>query len=264
MLYIAGNCFKSAIKVSHKEMSKNKIPIINYVKEFTCNENETYNEYNRLLNFIDSRTMIALKLSSLNFNENLINKLIESYKKKNINILIDAENSKDNNLYNQIVNRLILRHNDEDYRILKTYQMYRLDSFQQLNNDINLFSKYNKNIGVKLVRGAYWNSEKNNGQLFTSKYDTNLNYNNAIKFLDGIDSYNILATHNKDSIELGLKMKSKFKYAHLLDMNTKIYDKLAKTENVHVYIPYGPFYDMVPYLLRRLYENMDMVKYMIK
>ena len=264
MLYIAGNCFKSAIKVSHKEMSKNKIPIINYVKEFTCNENETYNEYNRLLNFIDSRTMIALKLSSLNFNENLINKLIESYKKKNINILIDAENSKYNNLYNQIVNRLILSHNDEDYRILKTYQMYRLDSFQQLNNDINLFSKYNKNIGVKLVRGAYWNSEKNNGQLFTSKYDTNFNYNNAIKFLDNVHSYNILATHNKESIELGLKMKSKFKYAHLLDMNTKIYDKLAKTEDVHVYIPYGPFYDMVPYLLRRLYENMDMVKYMIK
>ena len=102
--------------------------------------------------------------------------------------------------------------------------MYRLDSFQQLNNDINLFSKYNKNIGVKLVRGAYWNSEKNNGQLFTSKYDTNLNYNNAIKFLDGIDSYNILATHNKDSIELGLKMKSKFDVAlkSLHDLNREI------------------------------------------
>lgn len=82
MLYIAGNCFKSALRISKKEMSKNKIPIINYIKEFTRNENDTYNEYNRLINYIDSKTMIALKLSSLNFNEELINKLIENYKKK--------------------------------------------------------------------------------------------------------------------------------------------------------------------------------------
>ena len=263
-MYVAGNCYRSGLIVAKKELAKNKIPILNYIKEFTNNEYDTFNEYNHLLKHINSSTKIAIKLSSFNFNEKLINNLIENYKRKNISILIDAENSNNNKLYNQIANRLILSHNDDNYRIIKTYQMYRMDSFQQLSNDINLFSKYNKNIGVKLVRGAYWNSEKSNGQLFTKKYDTDINYNNAVRFLDNVDSYNILATHNKQSIDLGLKMKSKFKYAHLLDMNTKIYDKLAKTEDVHVYIPYGPFYDMVPYLMRRLYENMDMVKYMLK
>ena len=30
------------------------------------------------------------------------------------------------------------------------------------------------------------------------------------------------------------------------------------------YIPYGPYKEMIPYLTRRLYENMDTIKYMYK
>ena len=142
--------------------------------------------------------------------------------------------------------------------------MYRKDSFKQLENDITLFNNYDKKIGIKLVRGAYWNSEKHNGQLFTSKFETDQNYNNAINFLDEIDGFKLLATHNQDSINLGMSKKSDFKFAHLLDMNVSFYDKVSKSKDVYTYIPYGPFLNMIPYLTRRLYENLDMVKYMIK
>ena len=41
------------------------------------------------------------------------------------------------------------------------------------------------------------------------------------------------------------------------------YQELANVgEKVNVYIPYGPYTQMIPYLTRRMYENMDMLKYM--
>ena len=31
--------------------------------------------------------------------------------------------------------------------------------------------------------------------------------------------------------------------------------------NKATYIPYGPYKEMIPYLIRRLYENIDQIKY---
>ena len=262
MLFVAGNSIKCALHVSKKQILKNRIPIINYIKEFSNNEKSTYEEYLKILPLLNENSNVAIKLSSFNFNEPLINEMIYKYKLKKINIFIDAEDSTNNKLYHTISNRLILSHND-DLNLIKTYQMYRKDSFKQLENDINLFENYRKKIGIKLVRGAYWNNEKNNGQLFNSKFDTDLSYNNAINFLDDVDGFKLLATHNHDSINLGMSKKSNFKFAHLLDMNTNFYNKIADKEEVYTYIPYGPYMNMIPYLTRRLYENMDMVKYMI-
>ena len=39
-------------------------------------------------------------------------------------------------------------------------------------------------------------------------------------------------------------------------------NKYNKVEgNINVYIPYGPYNKMVPYLGRRLFENLDTIKY---
>lgn len=43
-------------------------------------------------------------------------------------------------------------------------------------------------------------------------------------------------------------------------MRESIFNDL-NNENVHVYIPYGSYREMIPYLIRRLYENIDMLKY---
>ena len=142
--------------------------------------------------------------------------------------------------------------------------MYRKDSYDQITTDNRLFTDNKIKFGAKIVRGAYWNTENKNGELFVCKKETDNSYNKIIDYLDNIDCYTILATHNDESIDLGISKKSNFKYAHLLDMNTKKYEKIKKNNEVFVYIPYGPYISMIPYLTRRLYENIDMIKYMFK
>ena len=262
MRFIAGNSYKCALNVAKKQLLLGKKPIINYIKEDINNHKNTYNEYIHLLNYIDHNYSIAIKLSSFNFNEHVINTLIEKYKKHNVKIFIDAERSDQNKKYQEISNKLILNHND-NYNIIKTYQMYRKDSYYQLKHDIDLYNKNKVKIGIKMVRGAYWNSEHKNGELFINKKDTDNNYNNAIKYINNLEGYKVLATHNDNSINIACSMKSDFKFAHLLDMKTCKYNSVSKNNDVFIYIPYGPYNSMIPYLFRRLYENIDTVKYMM-
>ena len=61
------------------------------------------------------------------------------------------------------------------------------------------------------------------------------------------------------------KKRRKFEFANLMGMQENMYNNIIKSGNkVNVYIPYGPYSKMIPYLTRRLYENIDMIKYMRK
>ena len=52
---------------------------------------------------------------------------------------------------------------------------------------------------------------------------------------------------------------------HLLGMNNDILERFTNSgEKVNVYIPYGPYKYMLPYLSRRLYENIDILRYMYR
>ena len=266
--YIAGNSISSAIKCSDLIIKKNKIPIINYAIENIKNNDVIFTEHINLCNLLNSKYKVAIKLSSFNFDIDKIDNLIEIAKDKSIQVIIDAEKGVDNDKYHEISNDLVIKHNINKFHIVKTYQMYRKDSFDQLMNDYSLFNSKDIYFGTKLVRGAYWNSENKDGHLFTKKKYTDLSYDNAIKFLsmNNHNNYNILATHNINSINLGVsknKNQKIFDFAHLMGMSENTYSKFTD-ENVHVYIPYGPYKEMIPYLLRRLYENIDTIKYMIK
>ena len=55
-----------------------------------------------------------------------------------------------------------------------------------------------------------------------------------------------------------------FKVAHLMGMNERNMKKYKEKINIGTYVPYGPYKEMIPYLSRRLYENIDNVKYIFK
>jgi len=265
--YLGGNNISKVIQTANKILLNNKIPVINYAIEHTHNGMNTFNEYNNLCNQIDNRYRVAIKLSSFNFDKNLTYDVIDMFKEKEIKILVDAEDNKLNDKYQKMINDLIFTYNKDSAIVIKTYQMYRKDSLDVLTQDIINFKDLY--LGTKLVRGAYWNSEVKDGHLFENKKDTDLNYNKGIikLFNSNINSFNILATHNSESIDLGRLLnneKNIFEFGHLLGMKEKKFKELlSDNQIVNVYLPYGPYHKMIPYLIRRLYENIDTIKYMI-
>lgn len=267
--YVAGNKQYKLLNQSLKVLKNNKYPIVNYILENNKNsKNKVFSEYINLLDKLDDNYKIALKLSSLDFDINLTSKLIENYQSKNISIVIDAEDNANYERYNNITNDLINDYNKTSFSIIKTYQLYRKDSLEELCNNINHSKNNDLYFGSKLVRGAYYNSEKYGAHLFKNKKDTDTNYNNGIiECLNYKKSYNIVASHNKESIELAYKLNKKdniYSFAHLMGMNENYMNTIKKDNKVYTYIPYGPYSEMIPYLMRRLYENIDSIKYIIK
>jgi len=268
--FVAGNNYKHALNIGKKFIQCGTIPIINYVAENNKNNYKTVlNEYTNLLNYIDNSYMVALKLSSLNFEKQAAYSIANICKEKNIKLIIDAEENKNIEKYRSIVNFMIRKYNNKhsnSFTIIKTYQMYRKDSLLELYDDINYFNKCNCFFSSKLVRGAYYNSEYKDGHLFNKKEDCDNNYNlGIIKCDEGITMENIIASHNEKSIELAKhlnKYNNKFIIANLMGMNENYMNNL--NNNKATYIPYGPYTKMIPYLTRRLYENIDSIKYMYK
>lgn len=269
--YIAGSNIYNALRSGKKILNNGKRPVINYVIESQNKKSQVSHEYKKLYNHISSDYRVAIKLSSFDFDYDLVNQSMQNFKKKNVQVLVDAESNELDKLYQDNVNKLILENNCESAIVFKTYQMYRKDSLETLNNDIKLFKENGIYHGIKLVRGAYFNSEFREGHLYTNKYDTDLNYNTGIDELANNINNNkivpILATHNSESIDKGVKWNNRlnynlFEFGHLMGMKENKYNQLKYKYDINVYIPYGPYDEMMPYLLRRLYENKDSIKYM--
>jgi proline dehydrogenase len=272
--FIGGTNYIAISKFIHKMYDKSIIPIIDYAKEGAKTPGDviSYNkEVVSLINQISQEHTnrdigYAIKLSSFSaYNpedniDNFIKRVINT-QHKNKYIYFDAEYT---NLYdeeNRIFNKIIQKYQDIDnLHLFKTYQMYKKNSLYYIKRDLDTYDK----IGFKLVRGAYYNSEDK--ELFKDKTDTDVNYNDAVKYLiSNTDNKICIATHNKDSIDYALSFNPGYNvsYAQLLGMGDSSTECLLnKNKTVFKYVPYGNVFDIYPYLLRRLYENIDMLKYM--
>ena len=272
--FVGGYNYIAVSKFSKFIYDKSMIPIIDYAKECSKNENEVikYNiELQNLVNNMNKsypkkEVAYSLKISSYLPYEtelylNKIIKKINNTKHTKKYIFLDAEQSSLKNKEYYYFNKIIDKYQErDDLCIFKTYQMYRKNSLKELDNDINNFDK----IGIKLVRGAYYNN--NDTELFSNKIDTDNNYNNGIEYLinNNVDNV-VLATHNKASIDysISLNTNNNIMYAQLLGMGDNISNYLVKkNKKVFKYVPYGNILELYPYLLRRLYENMDMIKHL--
>lgn len=272
--FIGGTNYIAISKFIHKMYDKSIIPIIDYAKEGAKTPGDviSYNkEVVSLINQISQEHTnrdigYAIKLSSFSaYNpedniDNFIKRVINT-EHKNKYIYFDAEYTHLYDEENKIFNKIIQKYQDIDnLHLFKTYQMYKKNSLYYIKRDLDTYDK----IGFKLVRGAYYNKEDT--ELFEDKTDTDVNYNNAVKYLISNTNNKIcIATHNKDSIDYALSFKPGYNvsYAQLLGMGDSSTDFLLNNnKTVFKYVPYGNVFDIYPYLLRRLYENIDMLKYM--
>jgi len=189
-------------------------------------------------------------------------------------LLIDAEHSWMQDAADAIVLDMMRKYNKEKALIYNTAQMYRWDRFQFLK-DLHVIAKAEGfHIGMKVVRGAYMEIERERaGQkgykspICVDKKATDINYDAGVTFmLENMDCMALFAgTHNENSSKLVMELMEKHNIAHhdkrlffgqLYGMSDNISFNLAKANyNVAKYLPFGPVRDVIPYLIRRAQEN---------
>lgn len=238
--------------------------IFDYIREGDSKYHNLIHQNNLIALKNTTNSYHAIKLSGLKCNniEDYLKEYYEICNKNNNKILIDAENYLIQDFINDFTNKIILKYNKNQTIFFKTYQMYRIDSFNILTHDIEKIN----NLGIKLVRGAYYNQDFKYNILHSCKNNTDNDYNNAIKILSETNIKTIIATHNNYSCDLALKYQknNNFLFAQLLGMNDKLSDYLInENQKVFKYIPYGNPIISIPYLTRRLYENYDILKYIV-
>ena len=268
--FIAGNSIQHVLPVAKRVLDNTKWPIINYAIEHTSLPEGVFHEHMQLIKHLDYHYKIAIKVSSFGFDEDLIDALVEKFVGKNFRVIIDAEDNIHHDQYQDISNHVMQKHNKYIPYVVKTYQMYRKDGLETLERDLIDSRIKDYHLGIKMVRGAYYHAEKKDGHLFTEKHLTDESYNKGILTIgqNNVNTYTILATHNFDSVRLGYMYnryakRRVFEFAHLMGMQEENYQGLVDLgQKINVYIPYGPYRQMLPYLTRRLYENIDMIRYM--
>ena len=140
---------------------------------------------------------------------------------------------------------------------------------------VALARKHNRRIMVRLVKGAYWDSEIKASQVggfadfpvFTRKVATDVSYLAcAAKMLAAPDAvYAAFATHNAYTVGAvkALAGNTPFEFQRLHGMGEELYETLAEHERaaggaqtpVRIYAPVGGHKDLLAYLVRRLLEN---------
>ncbi|WP_375568070.1 bifunctional proline dehydrogenase/L-glutamate gamma-semialdehyde dehydrogenase PutA [Ahrensia marina] len=133
-----------------------------------------------------------------------------------------------------------------------------------------LAEKHDRKIMVRLVKGAYWDTEIKRAQVeglsgypvFTRKPATDVSYiccaHRLLRLTDRL--YPQFATHNAHSVAAILEMaenQDAFEFQRLHGMGEALYDVVRETGDARcrIYAPVGPHRDLLAYLVRRLLEN---------
>ncbi|WP_026713584.1 proline dehydrogenase family protein [Flavobacterium daejeonense] len=194
--------------------------------------------------------------------------------KKDVALLIDAEESWMQDASDAIVADMMCKYNKEKAIVFNTLQMYRWNRLDYLKKLHEQAKEQGFHIGMKIVRGAYMEKENDRAAekgykspICPSKEATDANYNAAILYmLENIDSMSIfVGTHNEESTyylmqlmeEKGLSATdNRVWFGQLYGMSDNISYNLAYNGyNVAKYLPFGPVKDVMPYLIRRAEEN---------
>lgn len=194
--------------------------------------------------------------------------------KAKVPVFIDAEESWIQDSIDRIAYEMSLKYNRETAIVYNTVQMYRHDRLEFLRKEIERAKKENWFLGVKLVRGAYMEKERNRAAekgypspIQPDKASSDRDYNAGLELcIENIDKVSLCAgTHNEESSKFlaelldkkGIPHNTKSVYfAQLLGMSDHISFNLAdKGYMVAKYVPYGPVKEVLPYLIRRAEEN---------
>jgi proline dehydrogenase len=192
----------------------------------------------------------------------------------NTPVFIDAEETWIQNTIDQLALSMMKKYNKEWAVVYNTAQMYRHDRLAYLKNLLEDAKRENFLLGIKLVRGAYMEKERERAveknypsPIQPDKKACDVDFDAGLRLMvENLDHFAICAgTHNENSSALFAqligeksldKSDKRLYFAQLLGMSDHISFNLAHHGyQVAKYVPYGPVKEVMPYLLRRADEN---------
>lgn len=210
---------------------------------------------------------------------NTVVKLIEHARSLNIPLTIDAEEMDRLELSLALFKKLYHSEAAKDWGqlglVVQAYSTRALSVIEWLNY---LAAETGTPIPIRLVKGAYWDSEIKLCQqmglegypVFTRKINTDVSYIACANYLLSNAKNNLFpqfATHNAQTASTILHLAesyqtTEFEFQRLHGMGHELYDELLKIEKnrgnptyCRIYAPIGAHKDLLPYLVRRLLEN---------
>ena len=193
---------------------------------------------------------------------------------RDVPLLIDAEETWMQTAADDLIEEMMRKYNKEKVIVFGTLQLYRWDRLDYLKELHKRAKEQDFKIGMKLVRGAYMEKERERAEekgykdpICPTKEATDNMYNEVMTYMfKNIDDMALFAgTHNEKSSYLLMDLLAKSGvdkddtrvwFGQLYGMSDHIsYNLSSNNYNVAKYLPYGPVRDVMPYLIRRAEEN---------
>jgi len=201
-------------------------------------------------------------------------KVCKLAKENDVEVLIDAEESWTQQAVDDLVEDMMRTYNTGVPIVYNTLQLYRWDRLDYLKELHKRSKKEGFSLGIKIVRGAYMEKERERAQekgypspICDTKEATDENFNKTMAYiLNNLDDISLfVGTHNENSSYLAMNLMNEFNisksdnrvwFGQLYGMSDHITFNLANQGyNVAKYVPFGPVKDVMPYLIRRAEEN---------
>lgn len=206
--------------------------------------------------------------------ESRIDRICKEALSAKVGVLIDAEESWIQHPVDALVTKMMVKYNQSVPVIYNTAQLYRHDRLQFIKDNNEFALKNNYTNGMKLVRGAYMEKERERAEemnypdpINPDKNATDHEFNAAVEYcLNPVNNiYTVVGSHNEYSNKYAVELMEKYGlkkndarvyFSQLYGMSDNITFNLAKEGcNASKYLPFGPIKDVIPYLMRRAQEN---------
>lgn len=203
-----------------------------------------------------------------------VRSICETAHQLNVRVFMDAEESWIQTAIDDLCTAMMEKFNGEKAIVYNTVQLYRHDRLSYLKEAHEKAAASGYYLGLKLVRGAYMEKERERAKQLNQpspiqrdKNDSDNDYDEALHYcVANLDRIAICAgTHNeKSSLLLTQLMEAnniapqdeRIYFSQLLGMSDHISFNLSKAGyKVAKYVPYGPVAAVLPYLTRRAQEN---------
>jgi len=293
--YVMGTSIETAVERSQKEFQCNYRFSFDMLGEAALSSKDAdvyYDAYLMAIRYLGNHSSeaesfvdfpsISIKLSALHPRYEIWQKqrvlkelvprmlhLVEVAREKNVAITIDAEESDRLDLSLEIFQQIKLSEKIRNWDGFGlAVQAYQKRAYKVLQYLLELSKISQSRIPIRLVKGAYWDTEIKRAQesglesypVFTRKSCTDVSYLACAKFLlsSRDNFYPQFATHNAHTIASVVELANgnqNYEFQRLHGMGENLYASVIDEVNCRVYAPVGSYEDLLPYLVRRLLEN---------